>query len=300
MPEVRHAVAIAVRRADGLVLAVRRPDEPGEELPGVWGLPATTLREGETPDDGARRLGREKLGVKLTAERSLAEGEQQRPGYTLHMTVVAASMSGEPRLAVGTPDATATLYDGIDWLADDAFRDAAGAGSLCCALLLGLTPGPSPALRERGARRGNMTATRPRHRRQASRLPVNRGTISDARDLRRRMTRSEALLWSALRDRRLDGHKFRRQHPIASFVVDFYCDEAKLVVEVDGPVHDMRRVEDTERQRSLEELGYELARLAAEDVEADLKSVLDKLRERVAARLSPSPARRERGGRRPG
>ena len=57
--EVRRAVAAAVRRDDGLILVVLRPDEPGEELPGVWGLPAVTLRDGESPEDGVRRLGRE-------------------------------------------------------------------------------------------------------------------------------------------------------------------------------------------------------------------------------------------------
>lgn len=57
--QARHAVAAAVRRDDGLILAVLRPDEPGEELPGVWGLPAVTLRDGESPEDGVRRLGRE-------------------------------------------------------------------------------------------------------------------------------------------------------------------------------------------------------------------------------------------------
>jgi ADP-ribose pyrophosphatase YjhB (NUDIX family) len=128
---------VVVRRDDGLVLAVRRPDEPGEELPGVWGLPATTLREGESAEDGARRAGREKLGVELTPLRALNEGEQQRPDYTLCMTVLEATMSGEPRLAERAADPSVTLYDGIDWLPEASFQEAADAGSLCCALLLG-------------------------------------------------------------------------------------------------------------------------------------------------------------------
>src|SRR3990172_2554391 len=98
--EIRRAVAAAVWRDDGLLLAVRRPDEPGEELPGAWGLPAVTLSDGESPEEGVRRLGREKLGTELTPLRPLAEGEQPREGYTLRMTVYEASLAGQPRLPV--------------------------------------------------------------------------------------------------------------------------------------------------------------------------------------------------------
>ena len=134
--EVRRAVAAAVRRDDRLVLAVLRPDEPGEELPGLWGLPAVTLRAGESPEEGLRRLGREKLGAELTPLRPLADGEQQREGYTLGMTVYEASISGEPRLPRRPPDASGTLYEAIDWRPAPAFREAADRGSLCCQLFL--------------------------------------------------------------------------------------------------------------------------------------------------------------------
>jgi ADP-ribose pyrophosphatase YjhB (NUDIX family) len=141
-----------VRREDGLVLAVRRPDEPGEELPGIWGLPATTLGDGESPEDGLRRLGREKLGVALTPLGTLAEGDQRREGYTLHMTVHEASLEGEPRLPARTPGAhtgdrpgaSITLYEALDWLPSSAFREAADLGSLCCRLLLEATPPVAP------------------------------------------------------------------------------------------------------------------------------------------------------------
>jgi ADP-ribose pyrophosphatase YjhB (NUDIX family) len=116
---------------------VRRPDEPGEELPGVWGLPATTLRDREAPEDGVRRLGREKLGVELTPLRALARGAQQRSDYTLRMKVYTASMKGEPWLPHRTPRPSGTLYDALDWLPPEAFREAAERGSLCCELLVG-------------------------------------------------------------------------------------------------------------------------------------------------------------------
>ena len=141
--ETRRAVAAVVRRGD-LVLAVRRPDEPGEELPGLWGLPATTLSEGEAPEQGLNRLGREKLGVVLKPVRELAEGDQQREGYTLHMTVYEASLEGEPRLPPRAAGASGTLYDALDWLPEESFGAAAEAGSLCCRLLLEATPPGAP------------------------------------------------------------------------------------------------------------------------------------------------------------
>ncbi len=141
--ELNHAVAAVIHRPDGLVLAVRRPDEPGEELPGLWGLPATTLRDGESREDGLRRLGWGKLGVALTPLRMLAEGEQQRENYTLHMTVYEASMSGEPRLPPRAAGASVTLYEALDWLLGDSFRHAADQGSLCCRLLLQAVPATS-------------------------------------------------------------------------------------------------------------------------------------------------------------
>ncbi len=133
---VRRAVAAALRRNDGLVFAVKRPDEPGEELPNVWGLPAITLLEGESPEEGVRRLGALKLGVELTPLRLLADGEQQRKDYTLQMTVYQASPSGEPKLANQVPGSTNTLYVDADWLPAEALNEAAERGSLCCKLFL--------------------------------------------------------------------------------------------------------------------------------------------------------------------
>ncbi len=133
--ETRRAVAAAVCR-DGLVLAVRRPDEPGEELPGVWGFPAVTLRGDETPEDGLRRLGQEKLGAELAPLRSLAEGEQRRPDYTLQMMVYEASLAGEASLPERTPGAEGTLYEALEWRPAASLREAADAGSLCCRLFL--------------------------------------------------------------------------------------------------------------------------------------------------------------------
>lgn len=123
-------------RRDALVLAVQRPDEPGEELPLVWGLPATTLREGEADEEAVRRIGREKLGVELRPLRVVGLGEQERLDYTLRMTVYEASLAGEPRLPDRDGATGSTQYVALDWLPAASFREAADRGSLCCRVFL--------------------------------------------------------------------------------------------------------------------------------------------------------------------
>ena len=70
-----------------------------------------------------------------------------------------------------------------------------------------------------------------------------------ARVLRRHETAAEALLWQAIRNRKLNGRKFRRQVPIGAFVVDFYCASERLVIELDGPIHEDQQEADQLRQR---------------------------------------------------
>jgi very-short-patch-repair endonuclease len=65
----------------------------------------------------------------------------------------------------------------------------------------------------------------------------HRDNVPAARDLRIRQTAAEVMLWEALRNRRLDGVKFRRQHPVGPFVIDFCCPERRLAIEVDGGIH---------------------------------------------------------------
>src|SRR5262249_11264598 len=81
-----------------------------------------------------------------------------------------------------------------------------------------------------------------------------------ARKLRQAPTRSEAMLWDKLRKKQLGGRKFRRQVSIGAFVVDFYCWEEKLVIEVDGAIHERQRQADAERQALIESLGLRVLR----------------------------------------
>jgi len=105
-----------------------------------------------------------------------------------------------------------------------------------------------------------------------------------ARELRRTQTRSETVLWEALRLGRFAGTKWRRQQTMGRFVVDFYCSELRVVVEVDGPIHDDRVEADRDRQSALEASGLRVWRVTAADVEQDVEAVLERFREWLAGR----------------
>ena len=106
--------------------------------------------------------------------------------------------------------------------------------------------------------------------------------VQVARQFRKEPTPSEALLWQALRGKQLEGHKFRRQQPIGPFVVDFYCSTERLIVEVDGPIHEQQREADRQRQSLLEGLGLRFVRLTAEQVEQRLPQALAEIRKAFA------------------
>ncbi len=94
-----------------------------------------------------------------------------------------------------------------------------------------------------------------------------------ARELRARQTAAESLLWQALRGRRLQGLKFRRQYPIAPFIVDFACLECRLIVEIDGGYHDHIYEQDQARQAQLETAGWQVIRFGNEEVLGDVEAV---------------------------
>jgi len=98
-----------------------------------------------------------------------------------------------------------------------------------------------------------------------------------AKDFRKQPQPSEAVLWNVLRARQLRGFKFRRQQPIGAFVVDFYCDEAGLIVEVDGPIHEHQQDADRQRQELLESLGLRVLRIQADAIISDIDTVLARL-----------------------
>ena len=133
-------------------------------------------------------------------------------------------------------------------------------------------------------------------------MDVPKITIQRARELRRALTLPEVILWQALRGRRLDGIRFRRQHPVGPYILDFYCEDAKLAVEVDGSGHehpDQARHDDR-RTAWLGLRGIAVMRIAARDVLKHPDGVLARLKERVRnppplGEVARSGAERRRG-----
>lgn len=114
-----------------------------------------------------------------------------------------------------------------------------------------------------------------------------------SRQLRQRQTFAEKKLWQAIRGRRLDGLKFLRQHPIDRYFADFACEKARLVIELDGGIHedDDQASYDLVRQREIESLGWFVLRFLNDEVVHELPKVLDavKVQARMAGALTPHP-----------
>lgn len=109
-----------------------------------------------------------------------------------------------------------------------------------------------------------------------------------ARGLRRRETEAEQTLWRRLRGQQFHGLKFRRQHPLAGYVLDFFCEELRLCVEVDGGQHDARAAQDAARTAALKALGVEVVRYWNSEVLGNLDGVWADL-EGVVRRLRAVP-----------
>jgi len=107
-----------------------------------------------------------------------------------------------------------------------------------------------------------------------------------ARKMRVRPTAAEALLWSRVRANQVLGLHFRRQHAIGPAIVDFYCAAAKLVVEVDGPIHERHVNEDRLRQDWLDARGFRVLRFTNERVQQDVDAVIAEIAK--ALRVSPT------------
>ncbi|MEK6803806.1 MAG: endonuclease domain-containing protein [Nitrospirota bacterium] len=118
------------------------------------------------------------------------------------------------------------------------------------------------------------------------------------RQLRSNMTGPEARLWSRLRARQFFGLKFRRQHGIGPYIVDFYCPEQSLVIEVDGDSHAPadQILKDQQRDRYLLSLGLQVIRYNNDDVLKNVAGVLENLQRTISSRpTSPNPSLSRRG-----
>ena len=118
-----------------------------------------------------------------------------------------------------------------------------------------------------------------------------------AKNLRKRLTDTERLLWRHLRAKQIEGLKFRRQEPIGKYIVDFACHEKRIVIEVDGGQHSIDEARDKERDEWLKEQGYRVLRFWNNEVLTNTEGVLEVIRSML---LSPSlnPSHQGREGKR--
>lgn len=123
--------------------------------------------------------------------------------------------------------------------------------------------------------------------------PTNTKLLSHARDMRSNPSLAEAKLWAALRAGRLNGTKWRRQVVVAGYIVDFLCNDTRLVIELDGESHDGIRAYDDHRTRVLANEGLRVVRLSNEQVlfqfEAVLRTIVLEYEESIANMTSTRP-----------
>jgi len=110
-------------------------------------------------------------------------------------------------------------------------------------------------------------------------LGSSRKAFSNARELRKSMTEAEVMLWEKLRNKKLKGLKFRRQHPIAGYIADFYCHEIKLIIELDGGIHDLPDYKEHDEGRTfkLEASVIMVIRFKNDEVLYNIEEVLNRI-----------------------
>ena len=120
---------------------------------------------------------------------------------------------------------------------------------------------------------------------------------SARRTLRTSMSAPELVFWTKVRMRQFHGLKFRRQHGIGPYIVDFYCADQNLVIEIDGETHGNlpQLVQDQQRDSYLHSLGLRVVRYTNHEVLTNLAGVLDDLETRMGGSTSPSPSLQRRG-----
>jgi very-short-patch-repair endonuclease len=114
-------------------------------------------------------------------------------------------------------------------------------------------------------------------------------TFDKARILRNNMTAAEKIVWEKLKNRNIFKARFRRQHPIGSFIVDFYCHEYKLAIEIDGEIHLKNEIieYDDGRSHDIEKYGIKILRFTNNEVFTDLKKIIEEILNTIAALEPP-------------
>jgi len=113
---------------------------------------------------------------------------------------------------------------------------------------------------------------------------AKREIFEKAKELRKNETAAEKTLWEVVRSRKLDGLKIRRQHPVQQFILDFYCHEYFLGIELDGSVHDNDEAKEYDLNRSaeLQNLGITILRFKNDEVLTNLPQVIARIRDKIS------------------
>ena len=108
-------------------------------------------------------------------------------------------------------------------------------------------------------------------------------TFAKEQHLRERMTETEIILWNRLKNNKEEGYKFRRQHPIHKSIVDFYCYQAKLIIEIDGKYHESEHQKqyDLDCSKILTFQGLKILRFTNEEIINDIEDVLKKIKQNI-------------------
>jgi very-short-patch-repair endonuclease len=120
-------------------------------------------------------------------------------------------------------------------------------------------------------------------------IPYNPQLKELAKELRRNMTLSEVLLWNELKNKNMSGSDFDRQRPIGNYIVDFYCKDLNLAIEIDGDTHIYKYDYDDERERSLEKLGVHFLRFEDIEVKKNMNNVLRVIENWINKNKKPTP-----------
>ena len=113
--------------------------------------------------------------------------------------------------------------------------------------------------------------------------------LEKAKVLRKNMTAAEKVLWERLRNKQVLGLRFRRQHPIAFFIADFYCHTVRLVVEIDGKIHKAQQEYDEGRTAEMERFDIQVIRFSNEEVKKDIERVIENIEIIIGQRLKSPP-----------
>ncbi len=128
------------------------------------------------------------------------------------------------------------------------------------------------------------------------RIHNSKSLLERRRDLRNNSTYTEELLWEEIRGSKL-GFKLKRQHSIGKYIIDFFCSSKRLIVEIDGGIHELKDNQeyDLVRDKFFTDLGYTVLRIKSNEVEDNMKEVLQKIRGKLASIPFSLPRRRGRG-----